>query len=147
MSDTVRVLLVSDNEDERELYESGLPLLGFSVESATRLEDLQARLAGTTADILLLNLRLGDDETWRLLEEIRCGESLGVPGVVLTGSVRGDAANRVRARVGGCAAFVAKPCTPEALASVLRAVHAGARALEVMEPMRFERKTGASDWN
>ena len=45
-------------------------------------------------------------------EAIRCGALLDVPGILLTGSIRPDRANRVRARDIGCAAFVAKPCIP-----------------------------------
>jgi DNA-binding response OmpR family regulator len=133
-----KVLLVSDNDDERELYESGLALHGFAVRSA-RLEDIPKGIDGHQPGLLLLSLRLGDDETWRRLEEIGCGSHLGVPGVLLTGSIRGDAANRLRAADGGCAAFVAKPCTPDALARVLRSVLAGERGLVVMDPSRYER--------
>lgn len=134
-----RVLLVCDNEDERELYVSGLAAHGFALTIAN-LDDITAGVQGERPDLLLLSLRLGDEQTWQLLEEIGCGSLLGVPGVIVTGSIRGDAANRVRASGGGCAAFVAKPCTPDALAEVLRAVLGGARGLVVMDPSRFERK-------
>jgi DNA-binding response OmpR family regulator len=131
------ILLVSDNDDDRELYEAGLASHGFTVQSV-RLEDLADGVDKCRPGLLLFSLRLGDNETWRLLEDAGWGSRLGVPGVLLTGSIRGDAANRMRASDGGCAAFVAKPCTPDALAGVLRSVLAGARGLVVMDPSRFE---------
>jgi DNA-binding response OmpR family regulator len=132
-----RILLVSDNDDERDLYASGLQAYDFEVHTAG-LHDLIQEAERHQPQLLLLSLRLGDDETWRLLEEVGCGTRFGVPGVLLTGSIRADAANRLRARAGGCAAFVAKPCTPEALAGVLRKVLGGARGLVVMDSSRFE---------
>jgi DNA-binding response OmpR family regulator len=130
-------LLVSDNQDEREMYEASLPLLGFLVHSIGNLADVRSALEQYNPAVLVLNLRLGDEMTWTLLEEARCGSAFNVPGVLLTGSVRGDAANRARAQTIGCAAFVAKPCTPDALAAVLHAVLAGARDLIVMDPLRY----------
>jgi DNA-binding response OmpR family regulator len=139
MTMETRLLLVSDNDDERELYLSGLEAHGFEVRTGT-LDDLAGGVAAHRPHLLLLSLRLGDDETWQLLEEVGCGKRFGVPGVLLTGSIRGDAANRLRANEGGCAAFVAKPCTPDALAGVVRNVLGGARGLVVMDPSRFERE-------
>lgn len=136
--EATRILMVCDNDDERELYESGLTAHGFAVDSA-KLDEIAVEVGKRNPCLLLLSLRLGDDETWRLLEEVGCGSVLGVPGVLLTGSIRGDAANRLRARGGGCAAFVAKPCTPDALAEVLRAVLGGDRGLVVMDPSQFKR--------
>ncbi|MBA3887957.1 MAG: response regulator [Acidobacteria bacterium] len=131
------VLLVGDNQDEREMYEASLPLLSFVVHSIDNLANVRSALEQHNPAVLVLNLRLDDEMTWTLLEEARCGSAFSVPGVLLTGSVRGDAANRVRARANGCAAFVAKPCPPDALAAVLHAVLAGARDLIVMDPLRF----------
>jgi DNA-binding response OmpR family regulator len=138
---SLRVLLISDHDDEREMYQSGLAAYGFMVVTAG-LDGIAAGVERFRPRVLLLSLRLGDDETWQRLEEIGCGSRLGVPGVLLTGSIRGDAANRLRASGGGCAAFVAKPCTPEALARVLRSVLDGQRGLVVMDSSRFERTAG-----
>jgi len=127
--DHALVLLVSDNADEREMYEHGLPEYGFTVRALDGLEEIPTAVEAWRPDVLLLMLRLGDDRTWAALESLQCGAAVRVPGVLLTGSVRADAANRLRANANGCAAFVAKPCAPDRLAAVLRAVIAGARGL------------------
>lgn len=131
------VLLVTDNRDERELYEYGLPDCGFRVVSAGALEEIPDAVDRLRPDALVLTLKLGDDRTWAALEALQCGGALKVPGILLTGSIRADAGNRLRARANGCAAFVAKPCTPEELAAIVRAVVAGARGLIVTAPSRF----------
>ena len=56
--------------------------------------------------VVVFSLELEDPTAWRGLEDLQCGRLLGVPGVVLTASVRPDGANRLRAGANGCAAFV-----------------------------------------
>lgn len=133
------VLFVSDSHEERELYTTGLPLQGFTVTAVDSL-DTVAEVAGRLRPrVIVMCLRLGDDETWRMLEEIQCGEALGVPGILLSGSIRPDAQNRLHVMKSGCAAFVALPCTPRALASVIGAVLAGTRPLVILHPDASER--------
>lgn len=134
------VLLVTDSEEERDLYTSALPMYGFRV-SSTNLADIRAVVDRLRPDVLVLNIRLGADSTWALLEEIQCGGMLRVPGVLVTGSVRPDAANRLRASANGCAAFVATPCTPAALARILLSVLAGERGLTILRPEQFRPAT------
>jgi len=135
------MLLVTDSDDERDLYRSAMPLHGFRV-SCVALQDVSWAVGEQRPDVLVLNMRLGADETWAQLEEMQCGGALNVPGVLLTGSVRADGANRLRARNNGCAAFVATPCSPAGLARILRSVISGARGLVVMQPERFQPADG-----
>lgn len=131
------VLLIDDSEDERELYEAGLPVYGFRVTCRQSLDRLEQEIEGARPDVIVLSLRLGDEETWARLEALQFGAALRIPGVLLTGSVRGDAANRTRALANGCAAFVVKPCAPDTLAAILGAVLRGERGLVVMRPEEF----------
>ena len=136
------VLLVSDSSDERELYEWGLEPQGFRVSTIPDLSGLRDAVARVQPDVLVLNLRLGDSETWESIEQLQCGGELGLPGVILTGSIRPDAANRDRAALNGCAAFVAKPCTPDALAAVLREVLQGRHGLIITDAAEFLSRAG-----
>lgn len=143
------VLLFNDNMDERELYEQGLALHGFRVSSVDDLDAIGPAVTERSPDAMVLCLRLGDDETWSILETMQCGAAINVPGVLVTGSIRPDAANRLRASLNGCAAFVVKPCPPDALAAVLRAVLAGARGLIVTRGAEFrppEGETGSTSF-
>jgi CheY-like chemotaxis protein len=137
------VLLVTDSEEERDLYASALPMYGFRVSSLTELAEVREVVDRLRPDLLVLNIRLGADSTWELLEQIQCGGTLQVPGVLVTGSVRPDAANRLRASATGCAAFVVTPCTPAALARILTSVLAGERGLTILRPEQFRPATPA----
>ncbi len=58
------VLLIDENEDERELYAAGLPGYGFRVRCLPSLDGLEHAVEEGRPDTILMNLRLGDDETW-----------------------------------------------------------------------------------
>jgi DNA-binding response OmpR family regulator len=107
------------------------------VELADEIEDMPTAIREAQPEAVVLDLKLGDQRVWSHLEAIRCGSDLDVPGILLTGSVRPDRANRLRARDIGCAAFVAKPCIPDHLAPILRAVISGDRGLIVRDPETF----------
>ena len=136
------VLLIDENEDERKLYAAGLPGYGFRVRCLPSLDGLEHAVEEGRPDTILMNLRLGDDETWARLLGLQFGASVNVPGVLLTGSIRSDAANRIRAMANGCAAFVVKPCAPDTLASILRAVVSGERGMVIMRPEEFSAEAG-----
>ena len=51
--------------------------------------------------------------------------------VIFTSLIRPDGANRRRARILGCAAFLAKPCSLRQLVNVVSRVHHGERGLEI----------------
>jgi CheY-like chemotaxis protein len=132
-----RVLLVTDTDEERDLYSSSLPMYGFRVSCVDAVEEVRDAVQMLRPDLIVLNIRLGAESTWEVLEQIRCGSALDVPGVLVTGSIRPDAANRLRASASGCAAFVATPCTPAALATILRSVLSGERGLTILRPEQF----------
>ena len=131
------VLLLTDHPDDGEMYVTGLARHGFRVKLADEFEDLATTIRCAEPDAVVLDMKLGDQHLWSRLEAIRCGDHLNVPGILLTGSIRADRANRIRARDIGCAAFVAKPCIPDHLAPILDAVISGERGLIVRYPERF----------
>jgi DNA-binding response OmpR family regulator len=136
------VLLLTDHPDDGVMYVTGLAKHGFRVELADLLDDMADAIRATRPDAIVLDMKLGDPRTWSRLETIRCGALLDVPGILLTGSIRPDGANRVRARDIGCAAFVAKPCIPDHLAPILHAVISGDRGLIVRDAEKFAAADG-----
>ena len=131
------VLLLTDHPDDGGMYVTGLEKHGFRVEVADVFQDMATAIRDARPEAVVLDMRLGDQQLWSRLETIRCGALLDVPGILLTGSIRPDRANRVRAREIGCAAFVAKPCLPDHLAPILHAVISGDRGLIVRYPEKF----------
>lgn len=131
------VLLLTDHPDDGGMYVTGLAKHGFRVDLADVFDDMAGAIRDAQPDAVVLDMKLGDQQLWSRLETIRCGGLFNVPGILLTGSIRPDRANRIRARDIGCAAFVAKPCIPDHLAPILRAVIAGDRGLIVRHPERF----------
>jgi CheY-like chemotaxis protein len=133
-----RVLLCNLAGDDLDMYRLGLEADGFQVESVSPAPDSVPAPAHPT-DIVVLDLQpIHDGITarlpWELVPLIRrwCRD---VPVVLLTAYVRPDAATRSRARHETLAAFVAKPCPPGALASILRAVLRGERGIEALSSL------------
>lgn len=118
------LVIVSTDSDTRELYAAW-----FSHTTRlhlTCLPDLQGTTIPANTDVVLVDVastRMWDDCA-RLATQDR-----DTPIVVLTGWVASDERYRQRAFAAGCAAFVAKPCHPRALAGVLHRVLQGERQL------------------
>lgn len=127
----VTTLLIADCDEDLDLYSVGLLAWGIEV-TATRTADEATFLASRPHfDAIVLSVVAPHGLGWEECERLRSHSATsGLPLVVLSASVRADRANRDRARRLGCAAFVAKPCTPEHLAFIIRRVLAGERAIE-----------------
>ena len=126
---TPKVLLVIDDHDEAEMYAHGL-----TPEFEVKVVPTDADPTGDRVDLIV-----ADDggETsgpaWQVLERF-CASEDSPPTVLLTAHIRADRAVRARLTRIGCAAFVAKPCTPMGLASVLHRVLRGERGIEQTRP-------------
>ena len=124
----VSVLLVLDDADEAYMYSVGLELRGFDCATVTTRSAPAA--PGASVDVVVV-----DDgaETagpaWDTLQRY-CELPAGPPVVLLTAFVRSDRTTRDKLARIGCAAFVAKPCPPDRLASILWRVLAGERGIE-----------------
>ena len=122
-----RILLIDELPDDRELYTSGLGMLGFTVDAVATAE-AAAGPRTHPPDVIVLHLAHGD--RWDLCDELQTLYG-SIPVVVLTAAVRPDGSNRERARAtANCAAFVGKPCTHEDLGAIIGRVLSGERRLE-----------------
>ena len=120
-----KVLLVIDDRDEAEMYAHGL-----TPDFEVKVVPSDADLRGHHVDLIVTD---DGGETygpaWQVLERF-CASENWPPTVLLTAHIRADRAVRERVARIGCAAFVAKPCTPTALARVLHRVLCGERGIE-----------------
>ncbi|HHX41015.1 MAG TPA: response regulator, partial [Armatimonadetes bacterium] len=82
----VRILLVEDNADARELLQDGLELLGYAVESAGSGEEALALLSRMRPDIIVADIGLPGVDGYEFLRQARRIPGLAnVPAFAATG--------------------------------------------------------------
>ncbi|WP_229458894.1 hybrid sensor histidine kinase/response regulator [Massilia glaciei] len=123
----VRVLVVDDEPDARELIHRILSDCHASVSTAGGAVEALARMRKDHFDVLVSDLGMPDIDGFALLSLVRAlGPEGGgaVPAVALTAFARSE--DRVRALTAGFAAHIAKPVEPvELIAAVARLVAPG----------------------
>jgi CheY-like chemotaxis protein len=123
------VLVVSGDAEVATMYGHWLEgTMGVRTSCVTTCADAEQALERQGADVVLV-----DVTRWQQWDECRRLTARHVaPVVALTGWVAADGRFRRRAFESGCAAFVAKPCHPRAIVSILHRVSAGERRLVLM---------------
>jgi DNA-binding response OmpR family regulator len=107
-----RILVIEDQEDLAELYESSLEKAGYEVTNAYTGEEGVAEFETNGADAVLLDMTLPEMHGTKVLEEIR-NLSASVPVVVVTGETLAesrDVCNRL-----GVQDYLSKPPDHDAL--------------------------------
>ena len=116
----IRVLVVDDDADTRDLVTAVLGQSGAEVLTAASAEEALDTLARARPDVLVSDLSMPGDDGYALLERVR---ALGldrdgrVPAVALTAFARAE--DRARALAVGFAVHVPKPVEPAALVEVV----------------------------
>jgi DNA-binding response OmpR family regulator len=101
-----RILVIEDQEDLAELYESGLAKAGYEVTNAYTGEEGVAEFEANGADAVLLDMTLPEMHGTKVLQDIR-NLSASVPVVVVTGETLAesrDACTRL-----GVSGYLSKP--------------------------------------
>lgn len=120
------VLIVDDEPDIRELLEITLSRMGLLTRSAANLNEAIARLAETTPDLCLTDMRLPDGSGIDLVAHIQ-SDYPEVPVAVITAHGSVDAA--ISALKAGAFDFISKPVELENLRNlVLSALEVGAES-------------------
>jgi CheY-like chemotaxis protein len=117
----MRVLLVEDHADTRELFVMLLSSQGFTVDTAvTGLQALD-RVDATRPEVIVLDLQLPGVDGWAVARHVRANPlTCDIPIVAFT--AHAFAEDEARARSIGCDEFMVKPCDPlELLAAIHRA--------------------------
>lgn len=121
-----KILLVEDNEMNRDMLSRRLARKGFEVLTATDGEQAVALALDAQPDVVLLDMNLPLKDGWTAAREIRAdarGKQLRI--IALTAHAMSD--DRVRALAAGCDDYETKPLDFARLLGKIAAL-AGARA-------------------
>jgi two-component system, cell cycle response regulator DivK len=103
-----RILLVEDNEANRDMLSRRLTRHGYDVVCAVDGPDGIAKAADSKPDLILMDIALGEMDGWEAIRIIKAsGTASHVPIIVLTAHAL--AADRNRSAEMGCAGFETKP--------------------------------------
>jgi signal transduction histidine kinase/CheY-like chemotaxis protein len=106
----VRVLVVEDEEDARDLLHQVLSCRGADVSTTGSAEEAMAALERQRPDILISDLMMPGEDGYSLIRRVRAWESGHgghIPAVALTGQTRGE--DRTRALLAGFEIHFPKP--------------------------------------
>jgi two-component system cell cycle response regulator DivK len=118
MARPIRVLIVDDSRDNREVYAEYLRYRGFAVSEAATGAEALAQVSRVDPDVMLLDMRLPDVNGSDVSRELRDRQA-SRPTIIALSACVFDA--DVLAALGsGCDAFIAKPCLPETLEMEIR---------------------------
>jgi two-component system phosphate regulon response regulator OmpR len=121
----VRILVVDDDPDLRELLNDYLTASGFVVDAAGDGVEMHARLAQAMPDAIVLDLMLPGEDGLSLARGLR--KTSDVPILML--SARGEEIDRVVGLEVGADDYLAKPFSPRELLARLRALLRRTRAV------------------
>jgi DNA-binding response OmpR family regulator len=112
-----RIIVIEDQEDLAELYETTLTEAGYEVFKAYTGEEGAAEFAANGADAILLDMTLPEMNGLQTLQEIRSTDT-NVPVVVATGE--SSAETRTQCERLGVQDYLAKPVRHERLLAAFR---------------------------
>ena len=115
------ILLVDDDQEIRELLEAYLSRAGFQVRTVGDGADFRAALGEESADLLILDVMLPDEDGFSLCRWVRQHPRLAqVPIIMLTAS--SDEADRVIGLELGADDYLGKPFSPRELQARIKAL-------------------------
>jgi two-component system, OmpR family, response regulator len=118
MADPVRVIVVDDEPDLREVIAAYLGKYGFVVSGAADGQELDARLAGNSPDLLILDDNLPGEDGFAIARRVRAFSA--VPILMLTAA--DDRVDRVVGLELGADDYVTKPFDLRELRARIQAV-------------------------
>ena len=117
----VRVLVVDDERDARELVHAVLARCGAEVTTAASAAEAFASLQQASHDVLLSDISMPDEDGYQLIRRVRAmhdGPRARIPAAALTAYARLE--DRDAALAAGYQMHVAKPVEPAVLARVVQ---------------------------
>ena len=111
----LRVFVVEDHSDTRELLCLLLEQMGHTVFAAATMAEALRRLPGANCDVLISDIGLPDGDGWELLSRL----SLPHPIYAIAISGRGANGDRARSLAAGFRHHLTKPAGAEQLAPIL----------------------------
>jgi signal transduction histidine kinase/ActR/RegA family two-component response regulator len=125
----LRILLVDDEEDAREVMASALVACGATVVAAPSAKEALDILSSADVDLLLSDIAMPDQDGYALIREIRAMPSArlaAIPAAAVTAHARDD--ERERALTAGFQMHLTKPIDPLVLARAVATLAANARS-------------------
>ncbi|WP_017319284.1 response regulator [Mastigocladopsis repens] len=121
--DGLRLLVVDDDADARELLTCLFSWEGAEIITATSAVEALDALAGFQPDILISDIRLPDEDGYSLLLKVRnldVSQGGKIPAIALTADAGEE--YRIRALSAGFDRYIAKPIDLDELSSVVKSL-------------------------
>jgi CheY-like chemotaxis protein len=118
--DDVRVLVVDDEAEARDVLRGALTLFGAQVQAVAGIEPAIETLRAWQPHVLVSDLGLAGEDGYSLIRRVRSMDAASggrTPAVALTALARPD--DRLRALAAGFQMHVAKPVEPQELALII----------------------------
>ena len=122
--EAVRVLLVEDYPDTREMYDEYLRACGFDVLVGTNGIDALKLALEADPDVIVMDLSLPVMDGWEASRRLKADpRTAGIPVIALSGHALAGVSEG--AKKAGCNAFLTKPCDPQDLVAEIRTILEG----------------------
>jgi CheY-like chemotaxis protein len=118
--DRLRVLIVDDEADTRELLVAALQTYGAIVTAAASVQAAIAILPRSHSDVLVSDIGMPDEDGYSLIRQVRllpADQGGNIPAIALTAYA--SAEDQAKALSAGFQAHLAKPVEPENLAAAI----------------------------
>jgi two-component system KDP operon response regulator KdpE len=113
---SLRILVVEDDRDLRELMRASLSVEGFEVQTAVSLSEAAALIRNDPPDVIVLDLGLPDGDGAELVQEVRRKHSLPI----LVVSARHQEAQKIKLLDAGADDYLTKPFSVSELLARIR---------------------------
>ncbi len=132
-----RILLVDDEDDNREVLELVLAWEGFEISQASSGREALAKVARQAPDLILLDLMMPEMTGYEVLETLKADPATRAIPVMMVSAIT-DPGVKARALAAGAESFLSKPIDRDDLVqrvgALLRKTCAGYREREVTPP-------------
>jgi DNA-binding response OmpR family regulator len=116
---SLKIAIVEDHEDLRELFVDFLTEKGHEVTGFGCADDLDERMAGETVDLLILDLNLPGEDGYSIAQRQRAAHH-NMHILMLT--ARTAVADRIKGYISGADNYLTKPVSPSELAIVVESI-------------------------
>jgi two-component system cell cycle response regulator DivK len=113
------ILVVEDQEDNRQILRDLLGNAGYAMQEAENGEEALSAVAKQRPDLILMDIQLPILDGYEATRRLKADPGTrGIPIIVVTSyALSGD---ETKARASGCDAYVTKPYSPRALLAKIR---------------------------
>jgi two-component system cell cycle response regulator DivK len=124
MNHPAMILVVEDNAGSLMLATVALEIEGYAVTGAESAEEARTLISRQRPDLILMDIQLPGMDGLEFTRELKADPATAaIPVIALT--AHSMPLHERAAKAAGCAGFISKPWTPEALSHEVRAFLAG----------------------